>query len=654
LEKNVPVQNRYLLALLALLMALLSLWLLSRFVLDPAAQTIAIQLGNTHVNFSADRTRLLLPSDCILIEWNVNNAEKVEFTGGISDRLQGKRSFCGTSPAFTVYLTEEVTWSSRFTRDFLLIQPAVWLLVGFTVIFLSAALRWLFPNKSTSLIHYLQQPSGLLVSPMRAARRFIQTESKLHLLILITLIISGIILRLHYLSQPLRLDEARNYHVLVSNQLFNIITDYSVPNNHILMTLLTQISTVLFGSSPSAIRLPAFLAGISIVPLTYWIGRVYYNREAGLVACALAAVAMPLVFYSTNARGYSLQILFLLVSLLLIVRLHQRPHWRLWLGYILTGALSFYTLPTAIYPIAICASWLLFHALLERNWQLVRNTTFATLLTIGLGITLYLPVILFGTGLTSITSNQFVASQEFNGFLTALPRMIAMVWANWHTDLPAFTHWLTLGSAAAALIFHKYVSSGHKIPLLLIAVIITLGLVLLQQVTGTTRVWLFLLPIFLVTTAAGLTFPLRKTTWAWIVEPISILLVLVLGFALLQGNSVYTSNETGAFRSAEEVALRLKSDMQPHTELANYDDFYTFPLRYYMKNYNIPKSMVGSEPADQLFIVAVRHNDFPSLEEIVATRVDLAHYGPPILVQTFEDADLYVLERRSDTLDITE
>ena len=62
----------------------------------------------------------------------------------------------------------------------------------------------------------------------------------------------------------------------------------------------------LFGTSEFAVRLPSLIAGVALVPSMCWVGRVLYDRRTGWVAAVLAAIAPFGVWYSQEARMYSL------------------------------------------------------------------------------------------------------------------------------------------------------------------------------------------------------------------------------------------------------------------------------------------------------------------------------------------------------------
>lgn len=70
-----------------------------------------------------------------------------------------------------------------------------------------------------------------------------------------------------------------------------------------------------FGQSDFVIRLPSALAGIASVFAVYRAGKYIFNREAGLIAAMMLAGSYADVYYSQEARAYSILVLFLIVNL---------------------------------------------------------------------------------------------------------------------------------------------------------------------------------------------------------------------------------------------------------------------------------------------------------------------------------------------------
>lgn len=73
-------------------------------------------------------------------------------------------------------------------------------------------------------------------------------------------------------------------------------------------------------------RLPAFLAGLAAVLLAAEASRRLGARRP-LIAAALAAVSFPLVFYSSEARGYAFLVMFSLLAFVALDQALRLPSW---------------------------------------------------------------------------------------------------------------------------------------------------------------------------------------------------------------------------------------------------------------------------------------------------------------------------------------
>lgn len=88
--------------------------------------------------------------------------------------------------------------------------------------------------------------------------------------------------------------------------------------------------------------LPA-LFGVALVPVTYWIARELADQRAATIAAALVACNPFLVWYSQEARAYSLLALLGAISLLLAIRAAKRPSAGLYVGWAIASALALAT-----------------------------------------------------------------------------------------------------------------------------------------------------------------------------------------------------------------------------------------------------------------------------------------------------------------------
>jgi mannosyltransferase len=100
----------------------------------------------------------------------------------------------------------------------------------------------------------------------------------------------------------------------------------------------------IFGTSEAGMRSLSALAGTATVPVAYLVGRTMLRgRAGGLVVAALVSVAPVLVWYSQEARSYSLFVFLGALSLLYFARALDEPTpANLWL-WALFSALAFAT-----------------------------------------------------------------------------------------------------------------------------------------------------------------------------------------------------------------------------------------------------------------------------------------------------------------------
>ncbi|MEI6446376.1 MAG: glycosyltransferase family 39 protein [Actinomycetes bacterium] len=113
------------------------------------------------------------------------------------------------------------------------------------------------------------------------------------------------------------------------------------------------------GGPPQLIRLPALIAGLSLVPLTALLARRAFGSTAGLAAAALAAASPFLLFYSVEARSYSLTAALALGSTLLLLRALDNASKRDWVAYSLLGAAALMSHYTAVSVLAVQFGWAL-------------------------------------------------------------------------------------------------------------------------------------------------------------------------------------------------------------------------------------------------------------------------------------------------------
>lgn len=324
------------------------------------------------------------------------------------------------------------------------------------------------------------------------------------------------LVRLIQLRRPVDYDEAYTYVYFASRPLRYIVTDYSGPNNHIFHTILVRASTQMFGNSLATLRLPAFLAGVFLIPAGYLAGKSLYNRWSGLLAAAGLALWPMLVDYSVNARGYTLVCLFACLGIWLAAELTRRNNFTAWLLLACSCSLGMYSIPTFLYPFGVIFLYLFLSALAGDSGGITKidflwrwclwgsATVLSTLL-------LYSPVLILGTGLNSIINNEFVQPIPLSLLREGVLSRFSKVWSEWMNGIPAWLIVITGVGFFLSILLHSRMTD-RRIPLPLPALLWIALAILIQRVVPLARVWLFLLAFYLIWSAAGVVMAARLLT----------------------------------------------------------------------------------------------------------------------------------------------
>ena len=169
----------------------------------------------------------------------------------------------------------------------------------------------------------------------------------------------AIILRLIKIDQSLWFDEAIN---VVSSQNFSFwdfvtkypIGDFHPPGYFALLWIWTAVG----GTSEIWVRLPSVFFGVATVWLVYLLGKELFNRKTGTLAALLLAIAPLHVYYSQEARMYSLACFSATLSFYFFWRLvskEDKGNLGNSVGYGVSNILVFYSdyLVYLIYPVQL-------------------------------------------------------------------------------------------------------------------------------------------------------------------------------------------------------------------------------------------------------------------------------------------------------------
>jgi Dolichyl-phosphate-mannose-protein mannosyltransferase len=313
-------------------------------------------------------------------------------------------------------------------------------------------------------------------------------------------------------------DESASFIYYASHPLSIALTIYGSPNNHILHSVLMHIAYRMFGSAEWALRLPAFLAGVAIVPLTY-----FAAQRGALIAAALTASAPVLIDYSTDARGYTMLCCFVLLCLIALQRNAPRT-------FALSGALGFFTIPVMIYPFEMLVAW--------GRRKAIRPAMAA----IVIAAALYAPALII-SGLGAITSNPYVRPLPFSDVARNFFPYLATVHAHLSAGIPIVVQ---------ILIAIGFLIGVRRQPIW-IGLALVFVTVALQRVLPFPRVWLPFLVLAFITAAAA---------WPWERSEAAVAAALVIALAI-SGFTTERLRETGELRAVREIARELNVRAQP-------------------------------------------------------------------------------------------
>jgi 4-amino-4-deoxy-L-arabinose transferase-like glycosyltransferase len=162
----------------------------------------------------------------------------------------------------------------------------------------------------------------------------------------------GLFVRL-LLVRGIWVDEAISVHQ-AHMSLSGMLQNLRATDNHPPLYFLILWATVrLIGSGELAVHIPSIVAGTLLVPAVYITGRELFDRRTGVLAAALTAIAPLLIWYSQEARPYSVFMLFATLALWAQVKVLRDGRVRFWVAY---GALTIallYTHYFSLIPIAI-------------------------------------------------------------------------------------------------------------------------------------------------------------------------------------------------------------------------------------------------------------------------------------------------------------
>ena len=183
-----------------------------------------------------------------------------------------------------------------------------------------------------------QTPNGLLqTSPRCEVDRTVAVVT----LAMLTLVGAG--LRFWGANACLWIDEINCLRKAIRPPMSEIVTTFHGDIQHPLYCVLARVSIVGLGESPWALRLPAILFGIAVIPLVYGVARIALTRGESLFVAGLMAVSYHPVWFSQNARGYTALLFWTLLGTYWLYQGVVQRRGACLFGFAVAAALGAYT-----------------------------------------------------------------------------------------------------------------------------------------------------------------------------------------------------------------------------------------------------------------------------------------------------------------------
>jgi hypothetical protein len=395
------------------------------------------------------------------------------------------------------------------------------------------------------------------------------------------IVLVGFAVRLRFLNQPMRNDESSTLLGYASQPLYVAISLYNAPNNHLFHTLLVHFSTALWGNSEWAIRLPAFIAGVLLIPLTYLLAASFASATAGLLAAGIVSASSIMIEYSTNARGYTL-ICCATVALIVAGAGMLRKAAPAWFAlFAVVAVLGLWAIPVFLVAFGGILLWLAAESYSRprrfRRIFLIRLLIACVLAGAGT-IFVYFPPLAV-SGLHSLVNNEWIAPKNFQLFLQGNRDQFGNTWLLWNRDLPVW--W---GSIMASGFFLGTLFYPRLRRLILWMAFWTIVLFSARRFVPFTRTWLLFFPVFVAVSASAVSrifeflIPAGRRLAVGAIAAVA--LVGLLSVQVLRTQSVLASAETGVLKDASRIVdFLISRHISPETVFRNTD--YDLPLQYY-------------------------------------------------------------------------
>lgn len=397
---------------------------------------------------------------------------------------------------------------------------------------------------------------------------YARKTSAQHKAAVLLFLLLGIGLRAVLLGRPIQTGEAELYIDFARLPLSELLVATNASGNSVFYSLLTKLSTGLFGVGVVQLRLPNFIAGVLCLPLIYIFTRSMFNRYIALTTLALVACSGPLIGIGSIAVGFGICGAIFTLSLVLGRHFIKSNDLSSGLLIALVNAIGLWTMPAHSYAALAVFLWILISLLMGYTTSIrerIIRLVFVFLVFLALAFLLYAPM-MQAHGFDQVIDHH------------SRPRLDWRTFDQKHTDM-AFALWALIESATSGtiiffsligLVYAAFVSS--KLRTLLFSLFASgVILCLFMRRIEPVGVWGFTFYIFHISSGLALFYLLKflqeKAFPTWDKGPRTFLASFVLGLLLIWTGFGYWWGYTVGLPQADKVAVYVRDTLAPGDKL---------------------------------------------------------------------------------------
>ena len=458
-------------------------------------------------------------------------------------------------------------------------------------------------------------------------------NEKREVLFLSAVMLVALAYRLHAIQGPITYDEAYNYLAFIRGSFIQTMTDYHLPNNHIFLSLILNLTIRIFGDAQWVLRMPTLIFGVLMVPATYGFGKRFYGKYAGLLAAVGVAVFPELIHYSSIFRGYILVALLTLLAFNLADDLRREKNRFGWGLLVLILTLGLYTIPTMLFPFAILYVWFLqviiskdfgesytspsssdeftlkgprarrahfrrsnlkkgetassqkpaprgfIFKIADSQWNFLRYTVISGALTGVSTVILYAPILYLSPD--ALFNHRWIVKVPLNMLFDQMKGKVIINFGIWFGDFPSWLVGLIVIGVVLSLLAHRQLAK-HQLPLQFAFALGIVAVLIVQRPNNPwARVWSFSIAFFMIWAAAGI------IEWFKNRNIQNIILALVLVGSIW---GAWQNWQTTIEPSKEQLVSELIIERIQENDIVIVEGDYGAPIEYYLMRAGKPRT----------------------------------------------------------------